>query len=74
LDDRLFIFWNAFWDLHGSRQSGFNGPEAIQMADIAAYAAICGFSDPSFRHELMFMAQQMDDEWLTIQTEKRPKT
>jgi len=59
--------------LHGSRQAGFSGGEAITLSDISAYCALCGFGDPSFRLEFMTMVQAMDDEWLTIQAEKPKK-
>lgn len=68
------IFWNAFGDLHASRQTGFSGVEAIQISDITAYCALCGFTDPIFRVELLFMIQQMDEEWLTLQAAKQPKS
>lgn len=33
----LYHVWNWFWELHGGRSSGFNGPEPILYSEINAW-------------------------------------
>lgn len=37
LDDASAFYLNAFYDLSGARQAGFNGPMSITAADMQAY-------------------------------------
>ena len=36
----VFHVWEWFWDLHGSRASGFNGPEPISYLDIYSWSVL----------------------------------
>ena len=52
--------WGAFLDLHGSRRSGFSGPEPIAMADIVAAIDLEGVVDVAERREWLRIIRALD--------------
>lgn len=70
VDDSLFHYWTAFWELDCSRQIGLGiGP--IPVSEIKAYCDLCGIGNPIERHRLMRMVQVLDREYLAIEAERR---
>jgi hypothetical protein len=42
----------------------------IQISEVQAYCALCGFDEPVTRHEILNMVQALDSEWLKHEGER----
>jgi hypothetical protein len=58
--------WNAFWVLSPRRKSGWGGPEWIELSEIAAYAAMQGYTPGEDLDDLIFGVGILDAEWLVM--------
>lgn len=65
------LWWEAYCTLNAARQFGMNGPQPISVADIMAYCAIVGMTDPQDRLELLRAVQAMDTEHAKWDAERR---
>jgi hypothetical protein len=61
LDEFSAFYINAFMDLSGMRQAGFNGPMRISIADIQAY---CDMFEIDEREQFFYNMRAADDVYL----------
>lgn len=63
----------AFRSLSKSRLRTDVGPQAITVTEILAYCKMAAFDSPDDRSQLLYMVQELDDEYLTYAAEKQRK-
>ncbi len=69
----LIWVWEAFTQLSGARQVGFNGPLPLSMSEVLAYAQFRGIESPDEREELLHFVQYLDKVWLEDYAGRKPK-
>ena len=62
----------VFTDLSRSRPVGM-GVSAIPISEIKAYCEMFGITDPNERADLLFIIQQMDEEFMNYCNSKNNK-
>jgi len=68
----LYLDWNAFWHLSGSRQIGM-GLGNIQISEIYAYMQMFEITDVGERRDFLRHIQVLDSTYLEFHNEKREK-
>lgn len=65
-------YMRVFTDLSRSRPVGM-GVSAIPISEIKAYCEMFGITDPNERADLLFIIQQMDEEFMNYCNSKNNK-
>ena len=81
LEDRPLLwpevqeYWDAFHDLHRSRDTGGMQATPLRVSDIIAYFDILGICEAEDREDFFRLVRALDDSWLTwMRTRRTPTT
>jgi len=69
LDEWEMGYFNDFWELSGARTVGM-GINAISFGDMLAWRSLYGLGPDDYAEEFVFLIQQMDMEFRTLQSRK----
>lgn len=70
----LDMVWQAFFDASNARQIGFGGVGGIPPSEIEAEIRRFRIEDWSEAEDFRFLLRFLDNEYLSYQAEKAPKT